>query len=309
MRLAEPVHVLGAVNHDVQARGNVSLQPGDSTPGAVLDSAGGVGRNLAENLARLGLLTRLAADVGADAIGEQLLAHTAAAGVDVQACRRLVDQRTARFVALLDPDGELRMSVNDMAIQQACDPGRVRDLMPWLAGAGTVLMDANLRADALEAVAQGLPNQVPLVADAVSAAKCSRLEPVLHRLELLKLDRAEAGVLTGRTCESEAGCLAAARELAERGVARVLISRGAQGCVWHHAGHGEGSEPARSVAVVGTSGAGDALLAGVLAMLVRGADLGAAVRFGQRCAALTLQITAACHPGLADLWNQDDDQR
>ena len=306
MRWADPIHVIGAVNHDVQARGATVLEPGDSTPGDVLSSAGGVGRNLAENLARLGLVTRLAADVGDDAIGEQLLAHTAAAGVDVQACRRLVDSRTASFIALLDPDGELRLAVNDMAIQQACDTTRMAALQPWLAKAGTVVIEANLPHEAIVALAAQLPAEQALVADAVSAVKCVRLEPILHRLSLLKLDRAEAQVLTGVACDTEAGCLTAAQQLAARGVAHVLISRGDQGCVWHHAGHGEGLEPAMPTRVVGTSGAGDALLSGVLAMLVRGGDLRSAVRFGQRCAALTLQITAACHPGLAELWTDHD---
>ena len=46
--------VIGAASVDVKGRAYTGLQLGTSVPGDVTVSFGGVGRNVAENLARLG---------------------------------------------------------------------------------------------------------------------------------------------------------------------------------------------------------------------------------------------------------------
>src|SRR6185437_2163670 len=55
-----------------------------SNPAAVRPGFGGVARNVAENLARLGVPVSLVTQVGDDAGGRALRADCAAAGIDVQ---------------------------------------------------------------------------------------------------------------------------------------------------------------------------------------------------------------------------------
>ena len=81
--------VIGGANMDVKARSGRPVVAGTSNPGHVVRSPGGVGRNVAENLARLGTPTVLVAAVGSDAVGDELLAATSAAGVDVTFVRRM----------------------------------------------------------------------------------------------------------------------------------------------------------------------------------------------------------------------------
>ncbi len=54
-----------------------------SNPGRTRFSAGGVGRNIAHNLATLGVETSLIAAIGMDDAGDMVMAETANAGVDV----------------------------------------------------------------------------------------------------------------------------------------------------------------------------------------------------------------------------------
>ena len=53
------VLVVGTMAADAKGQPDDSLVPGRSTPGAVHFSIGGVGRNIAETLARLGVRTTL----------------------------------------------------------------------------------------------------------------------------------------------------------------------------------------------------------------------------------------------------------
>ena len=65
--------VIGGANMDICGCSHDNLRIGDSNPGKVRTSAGGVGRNIAENLARLGTDTRLLSAVGNDQYGHHLL--------------------------------------------------------------------------------------------------------------------------------------------------------------------------------------------------------------------------------------------
>ena len=49
------IAVVGGANMDIGGFPSAALVPGDSNPGQVRMSVGGVGRNIAENAARLGL--------------------------------------------------------------------------------------------------------------------------------------------------------------------------------------------------------------------------------------------------------------
>src|SRR3954469_20320732 len=103
--MAEPlVVVVGGANVDVKARTAAPLVAATSNPGTVVRTPGGVGRNVAENLSRLGSRVALVSVVGSAPDGDWLLAETSAAGVDVTAVLR--GGATGRYVAVLDADGD-----------------------------------------------------------------------------------------------------------------------------------------------------------------------------------------------------------
>ena len=66
------VVVVGGANVDIVGQALQPIAQGDSTPGHMAISRGGVGRNLAENLARLGMATQLFSAVGSDHWGRMV---------------------------------------------------------------------------------------------------------------------------------------------------------------------------------------------------------------------------------------------
>ena len=64
---------IGAANMDVHGKSRVPIVMRDSNPGHLRTSAGGVTRNVLENLSRLGVRTKLVSAVGADLYGEMVL--------------------------------------------------------------------------------------------------------------------------------------------------------------------------------------------------------------------------------------------
>lgn len=291
------VAVIGATNVDIVAHTTAPPVPGDSNPGQVLTTPGGVGRNVAHNLALLGRSVALYSVVADDALGRSVLQSTAHAGVDVGACRHVADGRSPTYMAVHGADGDLVVAVNDMALLQRLDGDCVRGWAARLQAANAWVLEANLGADALQAL-QGLDFSGPVMADAVSAAKCERLRPWLARLHTLKVNRLEAGVLSGVAVHGLQDAQAACATLLAQGVQQVVLSLGGEGCCWASRDGSTGHCAAPAVDVVNTSGAGDALLAGLADAQLRGHTLTDAVRWGMSCAALTVQSPHTNAPAL-----------
>ena len=296
-----PVLAVGGANMDIIAGAGQALRSGDSTPGKVRSSPGGVARNVAENLARLGDAVRLISAVGDDPPGRALLAATRQAGVDVSGCQVLVGAATASYVSVHEPDGSLAVAVNDMQVLEQLTPatlaphaGAFRDAALWV-------LDCNLAEPALAwlfAQSAASHEPAPVFADAVSAPKCLRLRPWLAQIHTLKLNRLEAQALSGLPVNSAAEVEAAARWLNGQGVQQVVVSLGAEGLHFSSATH-KGWQAALPVRVLNTTGAGDALMAGLVHSHRQHASLPEAARFATGCAALTLTVPSANHPGLS----------
>ena len=284
-----PVLVVGGINADVLGRSLQPAEPHTSNPARVQVTPGGVGRNIAETLARLGAgRVRLLGAVGADLLGESVLSATARAGVDVAGVQTLAGQ-TGTYLAVLDAAGELLLGLADMNLTDALTPDLAAHWAAELGSARLLILDANLPAHTIRLLldAAGAAG-VPAVLEPVSAPKAARL-PRLEGVFLLTPDRAELAALAGLGDLSTAEALAqAAERLHAQGVGHLLLTLGAEGSVLYSPGQPPLHTPALPAAVQDVTGAGDALVAGVCAGLLRGLALPQAVRVGHACAALTV---------------------
>lgn len=261
---------------------------GSSNPADGLGAAGGVARNVAENLSRLGLSVSLVARVGRDGAADQLVTSLRSLGVDTTAVVATDGSSTAHYVAVLDPYGELVIGVADMAVLERLTGQEVRAAWPPPARHGLVpawvFADCNPDPSVLAVVVElGRTTGVPLAVDAVSTAKVRRLPADLDGVRVWFGNRDEAVAylsLEVPDAELAQGLLraGAASVVLTRGLAPVLVAD-ADGC--------------REVAVppaevVDVTGAGDALVAATLAALAAGRQLDDGVADGVAAAALTL---------------------
>ena len=288
--------VFGAANVDILASSAARLALGDSTPGRVSTSAGGVGRNIAENLARLGHSTHLVCALGNDLHGEFLLSHTRNAGVDVSTSSVLTGQTTGTYVAVYNPGGSLLAAVNDMAVLELLTPYELARHAAASADASAWVLDCNLSPAAIAWVMLANAGR-PVFVDGVSAQKCIKILPHLAQVHTLKINRLEAAALTDLPVESQAHAITAAHSLCERGVANVVVSLGSGGLCWCSKSS-NGHQAAIEVKVVNSNGAGDALTAGLVHGALLGWPLAESARFANACAAFTMTCSGANHAEL-----------
>jgi pseudouridine kinase len=252
--------------------------PGTSNPARAQLAFGGVARNVAENLTRLGVQSALVTAVSNDQNGTALLHHAERAGIDVHLTLRNSAHPTSEYAAIIGADGDLLIGVSDM---RAIDAIRIEDMEErWeaLAACRWLFVDCNVSAEVLAwCIERARTSDVRLAIDAVSEAKVQRLPPDLSGIDLLVLNEKEAQLLRGR------------------GAAAAIVTRGVQGLVVNESR----MLPAVTARCVDATGAGDALVAGMLYSLLQGDDVIQAARSGSLCAALTVESHASVRPDLS----------
>ncbi len=298
---AGSVLVVGGAVLDTKVRTAAAPVLGTSNPGTASATVGGVGRNIAENLARLGRPTVLVAAVGDDPAGDTVIQRTSAAGVE---CRHVVHSphSTGTYAAVLDDGGDLHIAVADM---RATDELSVADLavVPTLLdGADALVVDANLDATVIRWLLSAAQEAgVRAVFEPVSVAKATAAADVFDgsiRVHTLTPNVDELAALVGRPVAGTVDAIRAAADLLHaRGVEHVWVRRGTLGSLLSVAGSAtDGSADAGSravlvgapeVEVADVTGAGDSMTAGYVNALLDGADVVEAARYGQVLAALT----------------------
>ena len=116
---------------------------------------------------------------------------------------------------------------------------------------------------------------------------------------LIKPNRYELELLTGKSLDSREELLDAARELVEGGVSVVAVSLGGEGALITDGDTALAAKPLK-IAVNSTVGAGDSMVAGLTAGFAMGESLEAAFRRGVACA------SAACLTEGTQLFPMED---
>jgi pseudouridine kinase len=292
---------VGAANLDRKLRTLAKLVPGTSNPASQNESFGGVARNVAENLARLGTAVGLITAVGADAAGAALLAHAEGLGIDTRGVLRLHDAATGTYTAVLDDDGEMAVALADMALYDRVAPEFIATRGIQRADASMLVVDLNLPLPTVaQLVADALQDAVPLVLVAVSEPKMARLPARLDGARLLIANVGELATRVGRPLATRDDIAAACREVQAQGARDLIITLGADGVLYTTPG-GIEHLPAQPADIVDVTGAGDAFAAAVCWSLLQDPDdLRLACQRGLQLSALTLGSAQTVCPTLSD---------
>lgn len=287
--------VVGGVNIDISGTPDTIIRAGDSNPGHVRQTLGGVGRNIAENLARMGADVRMLTVLGDDSHADWLRRSCAELGIDLGLSKTLPGHRTSTYLCVNNADGDIFAAVSDMEIYDHLTVDDLAARMAELNAADLVIVDANMPQAVIAYLAEHLT--VPLAADPVSVAKAGKLIPSLGSLLTLKPNRPEASLLTGVTISGMDGLAEAAKAFLNAGVKKAFISLGSGG-VYYDDGVLSGIQPCIPSHIVNTTGCGDAFLAGVALGYVLGLDIAAMARMGQAASAICAEADAAVNPDM-----------
>ena len=255
------VVVIGAANIDIGGTPYKELIKADSNPGVINISYGGVGRNIAENLSRLGVNTVLIAAVGCDDLGEGLVNHCKAAGINTDYILRDNKNNSSLYLYINDLNNDMAIALSDVNIAESLTSDYLDSLTDVINNAKFVIVDCNITQEALIHIKKNC--RVPVYVDPVSQSHASKIKNNLNGIDTIKPNRLEAEYLSGISINTDEDYIRAADIFMKTGIRRVFISMGSGGLFAASEGNYYIVEkyPAE---VLSTTGAGDSATAAIV---------------------------------------------
>ncbi|MDJ0646655.1 MAG: carbohydrate kinase family protein [Flavobacteriaceae bacterium] len=294
MAASPKITVIGASNIDLIGCSKDKLIFKDSNIGTFETVQGGVGRNIAENLARLGIAVEFLSVFGDDEFSRSLKKVCDELEISYKHSLTLENTPTSTYMAIMNRYNDLALGISAMDIYDTLPDSFVLDRLDIIRENDYCVLETNFPRSTLETVTNKLPD-VKFALEAVSAKKALRAKSILDRLYILKCNHLEAELLSGLKMDYESDYEKMVEHFLNLGVQKVFITLGKDGVAY-----GDENEVFVSrhnvVTPVNTNGAGDAFMAGILYGDIKGMELYETVKFATACAAITIQHKKAVHP-------------
>lgn len=289
--------VLGGVNIDIQGFPYQKLVQADSNPGTVKVSLGGVGRNIAENMARLGIAVKLISAIGQDIYGKRIIDECRMNGIDLSDSLYLEGGATSTYLSILDETGDMALAIAAMDIFERISVEFIKSKGRIIQKSQVVVIDTNIPQQIIELLLTTYKN-VDYFLDTVSTTKAKKVKHLIGYFHTIKPNRLEAEILSGREINDREDLISVSEYFLEQGVKNVFISLGKDG-VFYNNGHDRGFAQGSTIEVVNATGGGDAFVAALAYAYIKKLDIDESARMGIAASMLAISHENTINPNMS----------
>ena len=286
--------VIGDVFIDIKGFSTSTYIPYGRNLGTIEQIHGGVGRNVAEDIANVELEPIFIGAVDDDSIGEDVIQKLNRHKVDTRYMKK-VKNGMGTWLAVFDHKGDVVASVSKRPDHKPMSEILDEHGDEIFKNADSIAIEIDMDQDVTKktfAYAEKYNKKVYALVSNMSIAIERR--DFIRKTGCFVCNQQEAGILfsedyDSKTPEELRDILAHHVQAAE--IPRMVVTMGAQGAVYAMQDGSCGICPARKVDVKDTTGAGDAFFAGTVIGLTYGKTLAEACEIGSRLAASVICIT------------------
>lgn len=297
--------VIGAANIDITGIANSQLNLNDSNIGKLKLGAGGVGRNIADNFARLTLgqefQTYLLTAIGDDLHGKLVIQASEEAGIDLSHALVVKDQATASYLSIIDQNGEMCTAINDMSIIDEIRVDYLQSKKHLINATELIIFDTNLNQDVIDYIVENF-SHIPIFVDSVSSIKAAKVKDCLNSIHTMTPNLIEAENLSKLSIKNGATLADIANYFHHQGVTNIYITLGNKGIYASNMQNGminANIQPALKANIVNTNGAGDAFMSGLAFGYIQKTSNEKQLKFACACAAITIESEQTINPNLS----------
>lgn len=291
----DKVLVIGGANIDYICKSNTPLVYQDSNIGTNHMSFGGVGRNICENLSRLGMKVSFMSAVGDDEFGKMIVSNLKKINVDTT---HIVTNgvRTGSYIAILDDNNDMYIAMCDNEAVGDLDYHYFESKMDFINSFNYVVIDSNFGDETLDYLLNNIKGKVFI--DATSSAKAVKLRPHLKNISFLKCNVYEANAILGTSKLKSHELLL---KFINMGIGQVIITSGTDPIYYNkdNAIYTVDVLKVPKEQIASTTGCGDAFMSGIIYGVVNNMTIHASVNLARRLAAKTIKVMQACNPNLS----------
>ncbi len=293
------VTVIGGANIDIIGFPTNMLNMGDSNPGKVKISLGGVGRNISENLAKLNIEVKLITALGTDLYGKKMIDECKLSGIDMENSLILKSMPSSTYLSVLDERGDMKVAIAHMDIIEELNIDFIRKKSLIIKNSRCVVVDTNIRREAIEYLLTNFKD-VDFFLDTVSTIKSRKVKDLIGSFHTIKPNKIEAEELTGIKINSIDDARDAVDYFLNLGVQRVFITLGKDGLYYGNS-KAVGYLPSPQIKVSNANGAGDAFIAGLVYGYLNDFDIKKSARFSMAASAIALSHEDTINPNMSTL--------
>ncbi|XP_064381865.1 uncharacterized protein LOC135330853 [Halichondria panicea] len=321
-RNGQPV-VIGASILDSTAKVTSPVIKREGTNlGSLVQTYGGVGRNIAECMSRLDTPPIFISSLGKDPNGLTLSQHLTQLKIPLDGIYECSHLPTASYCIVLDHQGEVYCAVGDMSINNSITVDWVSQFTEVLTKAPLVCLDGNFPSDTIKFVCEvcsdaGTPvwYEPTCVDKAIKPIEADCLSKITYSSPNLIELRNMYNALTGEsTCLQLSSELTLAEKLTEclhlippllTHVPNLIVSLGQDGVLacsakeTRHLHYRAAAKDLLPVGVVSVTGAGDSFVGATMACLIRGFSWDLSIKAGLRAAFQSVTSHYAVCPKLS----------
>lgn len=275
--------VFGGCNIDFNIHCKDLILKGTSNISSIEAHPGGVGRNIAENLLRLGFDVSFITALGNDFYSKYIEDSMNEFNIDLRPVKK---DKTGIYIAVINSRGRLDTGYNDMKSIEDVTYEDINSLNLDLRSTDGAVIDANFNSFTIKELCKSLKNSnIPYAIETVSIEKSQRVKESINGCTLIKPSMNEAEKLTGHDCKNKSDVMKCAEILYSMGAKNVIISMGKYGFYYYNGNYGKAYD-ADSSRIIDVTGAGDALIASAFACILKGLEPDKICTTARRCAAL-----------------------
>eukprot|EP01028_Stygiella_incarcerata_P013050 TRINITY_DN810_c0_g1_i1.p1 TRINITY_DN810_c0_g1~~TRINITY_DN810_c0_g1_i1.p1 ORF type:complete len:676 (-),score=150.20 TRINITY_DN810_c0_g1_i1:1871-3898(-) len=291
------VIVLGASVVDVIAKTAAPLLPHSSNPGHVSVSPGGVGRNIAEALTRLGDSVLFVTNFNpSDPFGE-ILMKSPMGEIHLAQCSAGAEKShsTDRVVVFEDSSSDLTLGVADISSLSKLTGDDLKEIQNDMSGAKIAVLDANCEPTLMRSfIEMAHKHGLLTIFEPTSTAKARKIvdtnaiplcsiicpnEQELQALDMAIQGRYDLSAIRSSLCDD--AVLECSGRLLKAGCKCVITKRGSHGIhILSRSRNVFYPAPQPNTPIVSTNGCGDTFLAGVIHSLLKDGTMESAAQFG-----------------------------
>ncbi|PJN88594.1 carbohydrate kinase family protein [Bacillus sp. mrc49] len=277
-----PIICIGGANIDKKLYTKNEIVKKTSNP--VIGSSrtvGGVARNIAENLGRLGEEVILLSARGNDADWFDIY-QSSSPFMNLDHVIKIDDISTGSYTAVIDKNGDLSLALADMKVFDYITPALLLKNIDILLTAKCIVVDLNCPSETIEYL--GLftaKHHIPLVIIPVSSQKMSGLPKKMHAVSWLIVNKDETETYLNVKINDRNDWENSVKSWLRLGVRNVIVTNGSKGVMTGGAkGYIQHFPSVETPIVADVTGAGDSFCSGVIYSWLQKKDFESVIKSG-----------------------------
>lgn len=282
--------VIGSSNTDMTVKSGKIPSPGETVLGGTFSMGhGGKGANQAVAASRLGGQVEFICKVGNDLFGKNSISQYEREGLDISHLQ-ISDKPSGVALINVDASGENCITVAPGA-NMDLSPEDVEKCSEAISGCGILLMQLEISVDTVLRAAR-IAHEAGAMVVLNPAPACALPDEIFSLLDCFIPNESELALFSGMEVSDTQSVIKACKVLQDRGAGTIIVTRGSRGSLIYCDGKAV-EIPAKKVAAVDTTGAGDTFCGALCVAISEGKSIEDAATFATTAASLTVQKMGA----------------